>query len=93
MKEVIALELGVYKDTRQRKNSRFFVEDVETADWYKPYKGEGVATPVTQRQTLAEFAESSRNADRISGGTQSVPTNKNKKIEKPETRNLDVLTK
>ena len=87
MKEVIALELGIYKDTRQRKNSRFFVEDEDTADWYKLYEGESTSPEVTRTQTLAEFAEASMRAVRVSGTQPADPK------KKAEARNLDVLTK
>lgn len=58
MKEVVALELGVYREQRRRKGTKFFVEDDESAAWYAPVAGnesavaepEGPAVPMTLRE-------------------------------------------
>lgn len=58
MKEVVALELGVYREQRRRKGTKFYVEDDESAGWYAPVVGneaaviepEGPPAPMTLRE-------------------------------------------
>lgn len=55
MKEVVAITLGVYKDSRRRPGSTFFVEDHETADWYVPvFKDEPKDESKSDEMTYAE---------------------------------------
>jgi len=56
MKEVIALTMGVWKESRVRAGKRFFVEDNDVADWFKEYApGDDLAAPARQEpMTLLE---------------------------------------
>lgn len=55
MKEVVAITLGVYKDSRRRPGTTFWVGDDETADWYVPVaQREAPAAPQSEEMTYLE---------------------------------------
>ena len=57
MKEVVAISLGVYKDSRRRPGTKFMVGDDETADWFVPVtqaKPECPVEAVSEEMTYAE---------------------------------------
>ena len=80
MKEVIALTMGIWKDSRMRPGKRFLVEDNETADWFKDYQpGDDPPAPAKQEpMTLLEHA--TQPVHRVSG-TQP-------KKERPSDKNV-----
>lgn len=99
MKEVIAVELGVYNSkagpVRQRVGSKFWIEDHEEFPWAKPV-GEvepvAVAGPFDQEVTLGQ-AGTQKPVSLMDALAPKRGPGRPKNQEKTEARNLDVLTK
>lgn len=98
MKEVIAVELGIYNGKagpiRQRVGSRFWIEDHEEFPWCKPVaevEPAAVAGPFEPEISMGQ-AGTQKPVSLMEALAKRGP-GRPKKMEPPTERNLDVITK
>lgn len=91
MKEVIALERGIWNDIRRAKDAKFYVEDDATSTWFVPTAGlnipEAKNENESQEKTYGEMGEKPVSLQ------QALSRRGRKKVEEPPApqRNLNVL--
>lgn len=81
MKEVIALTMGIWKDSRVRPGKRFFVEDNDVADWFKTYAPGDEPEPPAKHEPMTLLEHAMQPIHRVSG-TQP------KKVGRPSDKNV-----